>query len=132
MSRQNVETVRRVYAAWNASGDGRGMFPFLSEEFEIVNPGYAIEPGTRRGLQGALTALEALEGAFADYSHEPWELIDAEDKVLALVTFRARGRQGGVEVEVYEQHVWTLKGGKVVRLEWFHDDREAREAAGLR
>ena len=75
--------------------------------------------------------VEAIDSAFAEYAHNPHDLIDAGDKVLGFVTFRARGHQGGVEIRVDEQHVWTLEGGKIVRLEWFHDRREALEAAGL-
>jgi ketosteroid isomerase-like protein len=131
MSQENVEMVRRAYDAWNSQQALPALEAYLSPDFEFVNPDYAIEPGTRRGYQGLVAVVEAVDAAFAEYSHDPHELIDAGDKVLALVTFRARGRQGGVEMRVDEQHVWTLEDGKVVRLEWFHDRREALEAAGL-
>jgi ketosteroid isomerase-like protein len=51
--------------------------------------------------------------------------------VLAYVTFRARGRDSGVLLETPEQHVWTVRDGKVVRIEWFHDEPAAKLAAGL-
>jgi ketosteroid isomerase-like protein len=59
------------------------------------------------------------------------ELIDAGDRVLALTTFHACGRDSGVELQVPEQHVWSFRGDKIVRLEWFHDEAAARRTAGL-
>ena len=131
MSQENVETVRQVYVAWNSEDGLTALSEYMSEDFEFVNPEYAIEPGIRRGYQGVIAVVEAIEAAFADHAHEPHELIDAGDKVLGFVTFRARGHQGGVEMRVDEQHVWTLEGGKVIRLEWFHNRHDAFVAAGL-
>jgi ketosteroid isomerase-like protein len=95
-----------------------------------VNPESAIEPGIRRGYAGMLGVLEAVEGSFVEYVHEPVRLVDAGDKILAHVTFRARGHSGAI-VEKPEQHVWTVRNGRVVRFEWFHDEPAARVAAGL-
>jgi hypothetical protein len=44
---------------------------------------------------------------------------------------RARGRDSGAQLEVAEQNLWTLAGGKVIRYEWFHDRQQALEAAGI-
>jgi ketosteroid isomerase-like protein len=66
-------------------------------------------------------------------SLEPYETIEAvDDQLLVLTIFRACGRDSGVELEVPEQHLWAFRDGKVVRLAWFHDERAARRAAGLR
>ena len=49
MSEENVEVVRRFYAAW--SGDELpGPTELMNPEIEYVNPDRAVEPGTRRGL----------------------------------------------------------------------------------
>jgi ketosteroid isomerase-like protein len=130
MSQENVEIVRDAYEAWN-SRDKYRLLNYVSEDFEFVNPDYAIESGTRRGRRGLAQALESFGAVFPEYAHEPHDLIDAGDNVLALVTFRARGHQGGVELHTDEQHLWTLGGGEVVRLEWFHDREAALEAAKL-
>jgi ketosteroid isomerase-like protein len=60
------------------------------------------------------------------------ELIDAGDKVISIVTGRARGRASGVEVENrHHGGVWTIRGGKIVQVVWFPTREEAVEAAGL-
>jgi ketosteroid isomerase-like protein len=76
--------------------------------------------------------LGHLTAAFDFYEHVPREQIAVGDEqVLTLLTFRARGRDSGAQIEVAEQHLWTLRDAKIVRIEWFHDEAEARRAAGL-
>jgi ketosteroid isomerase-like protein len=43
--------------------------------------------------------------------------------------FRARGRDSGAQVDIPEQHLWTMRGGKILELRWFHDVAEAELAA---
>jgi ketosteroid isomerase-like protein len=44
----------------------------------------------------------------------------------------ATGQTGGVPVDALVAHVWTVRGGEVVRFETFGSREEALEAAGLR
>jgi ketosteroid isomerase-like protein len=46
-------------------------------------------------------------------------------------SFHARGRDSEAQIDVEEQHLWTLRDGKILRIQWFHDAEEARRAAGL-
>jgi ketosteroid isomerase-like protein len=132
VSEENLSTVRRLYELWNRDQDMMAAMPLLDPEIEYVNPESAIESGTRSGIGGMVRALESVDSSFTDYVHEPERLLEAgEDKVLAYVVFRAHGRDSGALVEKPEQHVWTLRNGKIIRFEWFHDDEAARRAAGL-
>ena len=128
----NTEIVRRLYELWN-EGDLEAALESMHEDVEYVNPDYAVEPGTRRGHAGMREAMMAnLDVAFSSYEHELHEAIAVGDEhVLALLTFRACGRDSGAQIEVDEQHLWTLRDGKVARIEWFHDEAAARRAAGL-
>ena len=131
MSQADVETVRQVYELWNSAEGMQAALALLDPEVEYVNPESAIDAGVRRGHTGMTEVLQALDGSFAEYLHEVERLVDAGHKVLAYVTFRARGRDSGVLLETPEQHVWTVRDGKVVRIEWFHDEPAAKLAAGL-
>ena len=57
--------------------------------------------------------------------------MDAGDQVLVTVTFHGHGRGSGMEAEQIEFHVWTVRGGTVVRFEWFYKRMEALKAARL-
>jgi ketosteroid isomerase-like protein len=131
MSQENVELVRALYDAWNGPDARHAALAFIGEEFEWVNPGYAVEPGTRHGHEGWTAALDSLEAAFLSSSCEPMEVRDLGDRVLCFTTFAARTSQDDREFTQDEPHLWTLRNGKIVRLEWFHDRREALEAVGL-
>ena len=130
MSQENEEIVRSFYRAW-ARDDLPGPVELMDSEIEYVNPVRAVEPGTRRGL----TAFKAaVEGAFEGW--ETWQielekLTVVGDQVAVVVRYRARWRESGVEVEVRESALWTLRAGKVWRYAWFHEPGDALEAAGL-
>ena len=77
-------------------------------------------------MRGLYEAWERIE-----YDFE--ELIDAPgERVISVVTRRARGRASGAEVELPLAHVWTIRNEKVVRVVWFPSREEALEAVGLR
>jgi uncharacterized protein len=128
---ENLDTVREVYRAWGGPGGLADSLHLFHEDVEYVNPENAIDAGTRWGHEGIQQVTRSLESAFSEYVHVLHELVEAGDKVLAHTTFKARGRDSGAWVEVPEQHVWTLRDGKIVRLAWFHDEVAARRAAGL-
>jgi ketosteroid isomerase-like protein len=121
-----------MYELWNA-GDLHATVEFMHDDIEYVNPDYAVEPGVRRGRMEVTDAIgDSLSTAFDSYEHDVHDVLDAgNDTVLVLLTFRARGRDSGAQIEVAEQHLWTFREGKATRLEWFHDEAAARRAAGL-
>jgi hypothetical protein len=126
---ENVEIVRRLYRAWTEEPES--ATEFLAEDFEYVNPPYAVHSGTKHGAEGWSAAHRNLSESFESWRHEPGEIVEAGDKVLVITTFHARGRGSSVDLDKYEPHVWTLRDGKVVRFEWFNDRDEAERAAGL-
>ena len=131
MSQENVEIVRALYEAWNGPDGREAALAFLADDFEWVNPSYAVEPGTRHGRDGWSAAMDNLDAALPFRSNQPMEFQDVGDRVLCFTTFIAKTSPDGVDFTQDEPHLWTLRDGKIVRLEWFHDRREALEAVGL-
>ena len=125
MSEQNVDLVRRIYAAWDA---GRSASEWIAEDIEYINPAYAVEPGTRRGRRW----LAAVTDTYADFASHPEEFIDAGDEeVVVLGRFSATGTGSGVPVGGEQGYVWTIRDGVAVRFRWFQAHAEALAAAGL-
>ena len=54
------------------------------------------------------------------------------DHVLVIACFRGRGRSSGVRVAERLYEVYTLRNGRIVRVDEFSDRAEALEAVGLR
>jgi ketosteroid isomerase-like protein len=88
--------------------------------------------------------LEDWVAPYDQWDIEVEELLDVgNEEVLAVliengrpvgstvVAYRARGRASGVELAGRESALLTLRGGKVVRYEWFHDPADALSAASF-
>ncbi len=130
MSQENVEIVRRIYAHW-APGSSPSESSLLHPEIEWVNPPYALEPGTRSGLDAFTSITDELDEKFGDFRMEVERLVDVGDRVVVIATMRGRGTGSGIEVENRHGSVWTVRDGKAVRYQWFQEPEEALEAVGL-
>lgn len=129
MGQEHLDLVTRAYEAFDADLDA--LLPLLDPEIEWVSPADAIEPGVRRGHDGVRAAYAATGMAWENATHTADELVEADDRVLATVTFRGHGRGSGMDAERTEFHVWTIRGAAVVRFEWFYQRPDALIAAGL-
>ena len=132
MSQENVEIARR-FLALLSQGD-EAAWDEMPPEFVFDFSRRLIDPVVLRGRDEMRAWMERerqmWEGDHVGY--EPKELIDAGDKVLALVRVSGRGKASGVEVEAYVWNVATFRDGKQVEMTYFGDDRAAAlEAAGL-
>jgi len=125
MAAENVEIVRRIYAAW-ARDEFPGPAELMDPDIEYVNPAGAIEPGVSKGL----SAFKKVLDAFEFWRSEPEHLEPIDDQVVAVVHYRARGRGSQVDVDGRESALWTLRDGKAIRYEWFHGPDDAFAAVG--
>ena len=125
-----MEVVRKWFDAV-AGGDVGAALRFAHEDVEWVNPAYAMEAGTRRGLGGLRTAFTALRDSFDELSFNISEVVDLKERVLVTGTFSGVGRASAAAFGPQTfGSVVTLSDGKVKRYEWFLSADEAREAAG--
>jgi ketosteroid isomerase-like protein len=139
MSRENVDIVRRAFEAFNrtyAAGttDLSEFLDFLDPDVEWV-PIMAILEGTiYHRHEGMRQWIEDVKRDWAAFEPRPEEFRDlGDDRVLALGSWRARGRGGDVLLDI-PQAAWLiqLRNGKIVRLQTFTERNKALEVAGLR
>ena len=121
--------VRSFYDAW-ARDDFPGPIEHMDPEIEYVNPPGAVEPGTRRGAAAFGRAVEKVLEGWETWQMEPEEFTPVGNHVAVVVSYKARGRGSGVQVEGRESALWTLQDGKVLRYAWFHEPGDALKAAG--
>jgi ketosteroid isomerase-like protein len=130
MSEENVEIVRRALEAI----DRRDLSSWLAvsdDDLEVVPTRDWPEPGAR----GPEAAFDWYLQAF-DYI-QPFRTTDTEfidagaDKVLLQYRTDLRGRRSGAKFEFRRWCVVTIRDGKLLRGQWFVDQAEALEAAGL-
>ena len=131
MSHENVEVIIQALEAYRAGGFAAGR-AFLHPDFELVRSGFHFtESGTYRGYEAASESMMDYIGAFDDYRAEPEEFIDAGDHVVVAQTELGRARSSRVELRERWYAVFTLRDGKILRLQWFGERAQALEAAGL-
>ena len=130
MSRENVETVRRMYDAF-ARRDYETSLTCLDPEIEFSQPAEEPGGGTYHGHEGVIRAFASWTGAWDDYRVEVEELRDLDDHVLARTRHRGRGKGSGVEVDLQIFQVWRLRDSRVVEATMYYEEAEALEAVGL-
>jgi ketosteroid isomerase-like protein len=124
-----LEVVRKAIASWE-SGDWDLVLEAFDPDVEWITD---WPDGARfRGLAGLQDGYRKWWGTWesGEAAHE--EPVDAGRGVFVSVSHeRARGKGSGVEVERRSAIVWTVRDGKIVRMESFADTDAARKAAGL-
>jgi ketosteroid isomerase-like protein len=95
----------------------------------VWNP---IEEPAAQGHDAIRANLERWENEWDEYEVIPEEFLDADDRVVVTVRLRGRGRGSGIEIDARFYEVYTLRDGKIVRMDEFAEQSEAIEAAGLR
>jgi ketosteroid isomerase-like protein len=128
MSRENVEVVRRGWAAF-AEGDMTQLLDLLSAEL-VTHRAYP-DAGTYYGKEGYLEMTADWVEGFAEWSATPEEFIEAGDYVLVRVHQTARGESSGAWVESEFWFVFTIAAGKITRLDIHVSRSEALEAVRL-
>jgi ketosteroid isomerase-like protein len=132
MSQENVQIVRKLFAAWNTD-DRAQVLELIDPDIVIDATRRVFNPTTYEGMEGVQRMLSDLDDVWDRFQSDPsMEFIDAGERVVVVGRMRARGKGSGVEVDRSLASIWTVRGGRVVRWELGYDDRRAAlEAAGL-
>jgi|SRR5829696_1388507 len=132
MSQENIEVVRRGYEAF-MRGDVDGVLSSADPEIEIhPDPVGPLGGKIWRGRGGILVFLQDWLEPWEEFRLEPSEFIDVGDQVVLLADQFGRRKDSAFEVKMAVAHVYTLRGGSIVRMATYIDQTSALEAAGLR
>ena len=122
MSQENVEIVRRF------------LHLEVDEALAYADPDIVWNPAEESAAQGhdaVRASLVRWKGEWDDYKLLPEEFEEIGDRVVAAVRVRGRGRGSGVEVDARFYDLYTIREGKIVRMDQFTQRSEALEAAGV-
>ena len=135
MSQENVEVVRRFIEALpraQLSGDWEPVLAEVDPQIDIEDLDISLDTDRFRGLGGVREWI----GVWME-SWEDWRLEDVEvrpvgeDGALGLFRVYAKGRGSGIELFRRDAMVCTLRAGKIARIVYYNDERQALEAVGL-
>jgi ketosteroid isomerase-like protein len=127
MSQENVKVVREAWDAYSG-GDYDRIAGFHDPHIVVVT----LEDGAVYGNNAVLANYQRWDEAWEGAETTLEEVIWHGDRVFVAARFHARGRASGVEVESRLYDVYTVRDGKVLRIDEYATRDEALEAAGLR
>lgn len=128
MSQANVELVRAIYDDWMRGEPGLDKFDPDISMFESETLPGAV---SAVGIDAVRHYMESFGKYWEQIRFEPQEFIEAGDQVVVVARLVGRGRSSGVDVERIWAYVWTVRGGRALRLEGYVDRAEALTAVGL-
>jgi ketosteroid isomerase-like protein len=128
MSQENVALVQRFYQQYFTTG--KLPSELLDEDCEVHDHD-TPDQGVYRGIAGAERWLEDWNDAWAEWSIEPEEFIDATDCVVVVVRMRAKGAHSGLELDRQDAVVYRVRDHKLLRADYYNNKAQALEAAGL-
>lgn len=130
MSQRDVEIVQDALDAFS-SGDLERVYAVLHPDFEgTVAPELSAEPDTYRGHDGIRRYFTSFGEAFDAIGFEAEQLADAGSSVVVAMRMTAVSKRTAIPVEQKNAGVWTVRDGKVARIQTYASFAEALAAAG--
>jgi ketosteroid isomerase-like protein len=128
MSAEDLETIRRAFEGFLETGEAD--WAYLDENIEIRDHDVPDQDGYH-GHDGFARWFENWGDAWAEYTMEPLEFIDGGDRIIVVLRMRATGRGSGLELDREDAIVHELRAGKIVRIDYYNNKRQALAAAGM-
>ena len=131
MSQENVEIVRQVFEAFNSEDIDR-IVAFTHPDFLAeVTAEISTEPDTYRGHEGIRRYFRSFQDPMYEIRFYAEQFWDAGDSVVVALRLTAKGRQTDIPVEQRSAGVWTIRDGRVLRVQAYASTSEALQVAGL-
>ena len=132
MSQDNVEVVGDYLKAF-ADGGIDAMVEFMDRDVDWrAIEGAPDDVGEMHGREAMRRYIQDWVDMFDDITNVPEEILDlGDDRVLAVQHVTGRAKGSGIETELRYAVVYTLRDGKVVKLGYYNDQKQALEAVGL-
>jgi ketosteroid isomerase-like protein len=134
MSQENVEIVRRATEAFS-----RGGTDAVADIFWVPEIVWNMSPTQIPGF-GVYTGYDEVRAFMAEwfsaFDFDGWslkieDLFERGDRVLSFVRQVGEGSSSGAQVSVEFAQIFTLRAGKILRIDNYLDRTEALEAVGL-
>ena len=121
-----MEIVRRAYEAFNIN-DPDAAIGLLDPDVEWTLPAHFPDAETWRGRDRVVEGLRSMAASFDSLNLEVHELIDAGDRVVALVHIQGRAAVTGLDLSGMgvDGHIWTLRDGLAVSVHMYGGTDEA-------
>jgi len=135
MSQRNVEIVREVIALMNGGANGElepRLFDLFAVEAQVDMSRRPLHPDIYQGHPGLRRLRLEVPEVWEGFLLSPERIMDAGESVMVIETRPVRTSPRGAELERRSAVIWTVRNGRVTRVEVGLDAQEALELVRLR
>lgn len=129
MAERNLAIVLSAFAAYER-GDEQAMIAAASPEIVVTQFPDQLDVRDFHGRDGLLEMMTGWLGTWEDWTLDVRSVASEGELVFVNAVQRGRGKGSGVPIESDVTFLFTFRDGEIVRWQIFHDEQEAREAAG--
>jgi ketosteroid isomerase-like protein len=121
------DTVIASYEALN-DRDIDAAMDALAEDAEWHESEVLPDTGVYRGREAIRSFLTDFLSSWERFNQTVEEVRQEGNRVLVLIHLEATGRGSAADVNARYAHLWTVSGGRGIRVDAFYDRDEALEA----
>jgi ketosteroid isomerase-like protein len=125
-----VDVARRFLDAF-AAGDDQTQIALLHPDVELVEWPEAPDTHHVRGVRETIEIRNSWFEAWDSLRYDVEEFLESGDRVVACGKAQAKGKGSAVEVDFDSYTVFTLRDGRIARMEFFIEKEPALATAGL-
>jgi ketosteroid isomerase-like protein len=129
VSRANIAALRKVFEAL-ADGDFDAVLAMYSTDTVWDDRKIRPEGAVHRGLDAMQAEMTAWFATWENYSWTVEEIVDADDRVVAIGRERGVAKRSGVEIDQRIGLVCRFRDGLIVETTVYGDPAEALKAVG--
>jgi ketosteroid isomerase-like protein len=128
----NLDLVKSIFAAWEKGDWSSSDWADPEIEYEMIG---GLNSGSWRGIDEMAEAWGTLLAAWDDLRAIPDEFRELDgDRVVVFLRNEGRGKGSGIEIggiSTRAANVFTVRDGRVTRLELYWDRDQALSDLGL-
>jgi len=135
MSEHNVDVVREAIALMNGGENGElapRMFDLFADEVLVDMSRRLLHPDVYQGHPGLRRLRREVPELWDGFLLTPERIMDAGESVMVIDTQLVRRSVAGGEIARRSAVIWTLRSGRIIRVEVGLDPQEALELVRLR
>jgi len=129
MAERNLAIILAAFAAYER-GDEQAMIAAASPEIVVTQFPDQLDVRDFHGRDGLLEMMTGWLGTWEDWTLDVRSVASEGELVFVNAVQRGRGKGSGVPIESDVTFLFTFRDEEIVRWQIFHDEQEAREAAG--
>jgi len=131
MSQEKIDALRAVYDEW-AKGNFQAGGDLWDQRVLFIPIAELPDSGDYHGPDGVARFMRGFLESWTRYTIAAEDFSEVGDSVVVATRQHGIGRDSGIAGGPSQQtHVWTFRGGVVIRFEAFPNRTEALEAVGL-